>query len=453
MKYLIVPTQHFSGSVKGMKEAPGFEHLPKIVQKFLRFFKHNVFGILDESSWIKTTTPTAEEKKSQRTRTIKVLTDYTESRAILTGTLMSKSPLNVIDQFQFLDKELFDDNVYAFAERYCVMMNLRTARGRRVLISQLEYSKIRKRMVNAFKSGGEAMLSLSRMRISNEYGIDGEKLDHIMTHKTYSPFMRQDELTKRIAQYTTTVRRSDVFDIGYDEFVYNPIKRPVELGKKAKALGNELVKLGFTDNLVLGKAPALELQTRLTDICNGFEPIEEKGFDADGKETRTITYRPLDDNPKLDELCDLLEEIGTEQNQVLIWCARTNALNSISERLEKLGISHVRYSGSESEQKKKEAEELFANGEARVFLANQRSAGFGLNCLKDCAYMVWYCSDGSVEAHYQAMHRILRGESTAPKFAYQIYVQNSVEERNARSLNVGKELLTARNPKSTFLFT
>jgi SNF2 family DNA or RNA helicase len=220
----------------------------------------------------------------------------------------------------------------------------------------------------------------------------------------------------------------------------------VTISKSAKKIANELIDLGFTDQLVLGKAPALELVIRLQDICNGFEPTKE---DKDSK----VVYRPLADNPKLDELEELLDEIDTENNQVVVWCSRTNAFDSISARLDSMGIAHVRYSGSESKEQKKEAEEKFQSGEARVFLANQASAAFGLNCLKNCSYVIEYCNDASVERHHQAQHRVLRGQSKTPKFAYQIYVKGSVEERVIGALNVGQELLSSTNRKNLFVFS
>jgi hypothetical protein len=67
--------------------------------------------------------------------------------------------------------------------------------------------------------------------------------------------------------------------------------------------------------------------------------------------------------------------------------------------------------------------------------------------------MIWMCVDGSVEKYHQARHRILRGQLTAPKFAYAVYAEGSVEERQWETLRVGQELLAAENTKETFLFS
>lgn len=460
MKYLIVPTQNFSGTlrIKGSddkkltKPTVDFTDLPWPVQAFLSAYPNEVFCGLDESSWIKVSSPMDEQKKSQRTRLIKSLEKYTGSRAILTGTMKTKSPINVIDQYQFLSHTLFPDNPYVFAEEYTIQVTLHTARGRRVMIGQTDYKKIRRRLVNAYKQGGEAQLKYSMIKVYTEYGVPEDKQMHILAHKNYSPFLKQEELMRRVADITMTVGRDDVFDVSFDKYVDEPIRRPVEMSPANKKIANQLIEIGFIDTLALGKAPALELVHRLKDICNGFKPIERLYINKDGNEAREITYEPLSENPKLEELMDLLEEIGIEQNQVVVWCYRRNAARSLAEAFTKADMPFVKYSGDESDKVKDEAEELFESGEARIFLANQDSAGFGLNCLRKCSYMIWYSCGDSAEKHHQAKHRILRGQSTELKFAYHIFVKDSVEERNIGVLDVGQELITDENSKSVFWF-
>jgi hypothetical protein len=460
-KFLIVPTQHFSGSLrietsddkKLTKKVVDFTDFPWLVQRFLSAFLYKVFVGLDESSWIKTNVPMAEEKKSQRTRLIKALERYTERRAIMTGTLKTRSPLNLIDQYQFLSSELFQDNVYAFAENYVIMTTLRTQRGRRVQISQKDYKRVRTRLCNAYRQGGQLQLDFSMIKVEIEMGINKEKQMHIIAHKKYSPFLKQEELMRRVADFTMTVERKDVFDISYDKYVYKPIRRPVELSTKTKKLANQLIEVGFTDTYTLGKAPALELSHRLKDICNGFMPVETLRWDDElGKEVRDISYTDLPENPKLEGLMELLDEIDYEENQIVLWCYRKNAFRQIAKALEEAGIPVVFYSGDESDKEKDAAEAAFESGEARVFLANQASAGFGLNCLRKCSYGIWYSCGDSAEQHHQAQHRILRGQSTDPKFMYHLYVEHSIEERNIEALDVGQELITDESSKDVFWF-
>jgi SNF2 family DNA or RNA helicase len=356
---------------------------------------------------------------------------------------MSKSPLNVVDPYEFLKEGYFPETMWELAERYCVMETIRVGRGRRVLISQKDYAAIRTRLKNAYIRGSETQLTAAKESVFKQYGIDYAKQEHIIQHRNYTPFINQQELLRRIAPDTLFVRREDVFDIQFDRFVKEPIMRPVHLSKTAKEVANELVEVGFTDTLVLGRAPALELLIRLQDICNGFEPRK----DADGN----VSYQPFTEQPKLDELITLLEEIDVEKNQVVVWASRRNMLDACAVRFEQEGISCVRYDGSASERDKEDAQQRFSAREVSVFLANQASGAFGLNCLAQCSYAVYLCVDGSVEKYHQSQHRILRGQLNAPKFAYALYAAGTVEERQWTALKVGKELIELDNRKEPFL--
>ena len=450
MHWLIVNTETFSASGKGLKEQKevSFGNLPYIILLFLKVF-HYPYIILDESSKIKTNTPMPEHKKSTRCRLVKQLNTVGE-RTIMTGTLKSKSPLNVYDQFAFLDPSIFPESMYEFAERYCIMITIRVGRGRRVCISQKDYMKIRTRLVNAFNRRGEMGLTFTKASLFKEYTIDDYNLEWIMDHKDYTPFIHQDELLRRIKPYTTIVKREDVFDIAFEKFVHDPIIRYVDVTPKARALGNELINLGFTDNMVLGKAASLELMLRLQDVCNGFEPIEhiQKGAGKDGKDIRTFTYNPLPENPKLEELVGLLEEIDAEENQVAVVASRLNILDAAEESLTATGLSYVRY----EEGNKDEAIAAVKAKEAQVFLSTITTCAYGLNALADFDYIIVLCEDNRTEDFYQLQHRILRGQLDHPKFMYIIAVRGSVEERIIGSLKVGNDLINDANGRDLFEF-
>ena len=454
MKFLIINTEAFSP--KGVKQrvtiTPSgkkkkldvtLNDLPWVIRKFLSVFS-KPFIILDEASKIKTNTAMAESDKSTRTRIIKLLNKFGH-RCIMSGTFMSKSPLNLVDPYGFLREGYFPENMWEFAERYCVMMTIRVGRGRRVLINQNDWKTIRMRLKNAYLRGGELQLEATKGTIFRQYAIDYAKQEHIIKHREYTPFLNKAELIKRIAPDTIFVERKDIFDVSFDKFVKEPIMRSVELSSEAKRIGNQLVELGFTDNLTLGKSAALELQPRLQDVCNGFEPIKNN-------ETGEITYRKLKENPKLDGLMELLDEIGVEHNQVAVWSSRKLLIKACGEAFEKAGISYTLYDGGATNAEKEEAERKVKDKEVQVFLGNQASGAYGLNCLKNFNYKIILCVDGSVERHYQVLHRILRGQLIAPKFAYGLYVKGSLEERQWKSLRVGQELISTDNGKDIFQF-
>jgi hypothetical protein len=358
---------------------------------------------------------------------------------------MSKTPMNAYDPYNFLRDGYFPESMYEYAEKYCVMVTIRVGRGRRVIISPKIWDEIRGRLKRAFIQGGETRLAEVKETIFKQYTISWPKQDWIMEHKKYTPFLNKKELYDRLAPCSLFVRRKDVFDIQFDKFVKEPILRPVALSEAAKALSKELVTLGFTDNLTLGAAPALELLLRLQDVCNGFEPVEHGEGDH-----RVIEYQPLADNPKVASLMALLEEIDLERNQVVVWSSRKALFPVCEEAFAGAGYTFVRYDGSVDSAGRAEAERRFVSGEARIFLANQASAAYGMNCLAGCGYAVYLCVDNSVERYYQSQHRLLRGQLKEPKFAYHIYAEGSIEERQLRALSAGQELIGIENAREMF---
>ena len=81
------------------------------VKQYILANHGNVFQILDESSKIKTNEPCKETKKSKRTQAVKRLNKIGH-RCILTGTFMSKSPVNAFDQMDYLCDGFFPEGMY-----------------------------------------------------------------------------------------------------------------------------------------------------------------------------------------------------------------------------------------------------------------------------------------------------------------------------------------------------
>jgi SNF2 family DNA or RNA helicase len=93
--------------------------------KFLR--THRTLMAVDESTTIKT--PTAK-----RTKAIVALGKIAKYKRILTGSPVTKSPLDLFSQCSFLDDDLLDcGSFYSFRNRYAVMKNANFG-GRRVQI-------------------------------------------------------------------------------------------------------------------------------------------------------------------------------------------------------------------------------------------------------------------------------------------------------------------------------
>ena len=127
MKALIISLESFQ---KG--------EVPEEVKKYILANHGNVFTILDESSKIKTNNPCKESKKSKRTQAILKLNKIGH-RCILTGTFMSKTPVNAYDQMKFLSEDFFKEGMFAFAEHYELRRNLPSVRGARITLPEKDY--------------------------------------------------------------------------------------------------------------------------------------------------------------------------------------------------------------------------------------------------------------------------------------------------------------------------
>ena len=89
-------------------------------------------------------------------------------------------------------------------------------------------------------------------------------------------------------------------------------------------------------------------------------------------------------------------------------------------------------------------------GRYRICIANQQSAAYGVNFMKNCDYTIYACSNSSVEYDYQSRRRFLRGVTRRMKYAYRLYVEGSVEERIYSSLDLGDDLIGETNNKEVF---
>lgn len=417
MKYLIINTESFqSGEV------------PDPVQAFIK--KHRKpFIILDESSKIKSNKACRSDKKSKRTMAIQKLNKFGH-RAILTGTFISKSPVNAYDQMEFLRKDYFQEDMFSFEGRYCIMSFLPIGRGIRTLISEDLYKDIYKALTKTFltrgKEGLESMMDvfLKRFRISERNQM------WIMDHPEYTPFKNLKDLYNRVKQDVMIVKKHDALDL--PPKVYDVIR--LEPSDEMKILYDQLVKQGFTDDVV---APnGISLYHRFQDVCNGYIPTQE---DEDSE----IVLTPQKENSKLSTLLDKLEDIDTTKHQVVVWSNRKRLAQDAVAKLAEEGYVACLYDGDTKDAVKEEIKHAFLSGKIRVFIANSRSGAYGLDFLKKANYEIFISNDYSVETREQAEDRLHRGEEKHQKTVIDIVIAGTVDERVMRSLKLGKELINS----------
>lgn len=418
MKALIVSLESFQ---KG--------DIPEEVKKYILSQHGNIFTILDESSKIKTNNPCKDSKKSKRTQAILRLNRIGE-RCILTGTFMSKTPVNAYDQMNFLCPDFFSESMYAFAEHYEIRRNLPSVRGARITIPPKDYEVIRKKLMKV--KDNASLINGTMDAIHSFYGISKDDCYAIMQNEVYTPFKNIDELWNRIGDNCIHLNKEDILEVPPKTYIV----KNVELTREQKKLYLQLQNQHCTDRITVDNG--LKLYLRFQDICNGYEPVETDELNENGQ--NKVELVELKENPKLDMLEEVIDEIGNEQ--VVVWCSRTRLLQDARKRLEKLGYTCGTYDGKVTKEERERDYENFKNKKIQILFCNQASASYGLDGLKEADYAVYLCSSYSVEQRLQSEDRIHRGMVDRNKYIIDLTCQHTVEDRVVQALKEGKELLS-----------
>ena len=85
----------------------------------------------------------------------------------------------------------------------------------------------------------------------------------------------------------------------------------------------------------------------------------------------------------------------------------------------KAGIATCCFSGQQNDKQKKDAREGFMEGRYRICIANQQSAAYGVNFMKNCDYTIYACSNSSVDMTIRAAD-VSFVDTTRMKYAYRL---------------------------------
>ena len=424
MKALIVSLESFQRG-----------EVPEEVKKYIIAHHGRVFQILDESSKIKTNEPCKESKKSKRTQAVMKLNKIGQ-RCILTGTFMSKSPVNAYDQMNFLKDGFFPEGMYAFAEHYVIRRALPSVRGARITISPKDYEAIYKRL---HRANSEAEFINIAEGVKSFYGISLDDCRHIFANEKYTPWKHIDELWERIGDVCVHPKKEDILDV--PDKIYETYK--LSLTKEQRDLYLQLQNQHCTDRITVDNG--LKLYLRFQDICNGYEPVETDEIDEKGN--HKVELIPLKENPKLDWLEEYLESLGNEQ--CLVWCSRSRLLHDACARLRDKGYACGIYDGKVGSTQREAYYEDFYNKKIQILFLNQASGGYGLDKLRNANYGIYLCNDASVEKRQQSEDREARGLYTDNKFITDVLMEGTVEQRVANSLKLGVELIDSGTTDSS----
>ncbi len=346
----------------------------EVAEKFIRAH-HSVLFVADESTAFK-------NHASKRTKSATRLAQLTEWNRILTGTPITKSPLDLYGQFGLLDKSILGWQSFpAFRSTYAVMKplyNMKDRRGRQIEV------------------------------------VDGyQNLDHLV--KTTKP-------------YTVRVLKEECLDL--PKKLYK--REYVELTTKQKK-----VYVDIQDRLIsefeegeITVQIALTKMLRLHQVCMNFVRL-------DGEE-KEQAIEP-GEHPRLKLLRELTSLV---QGKGIIWAPYRYSLQEIENMLAEVygERSVVHHWGKTTPEQRVTARERFQeDDECRWIVGNPRALGY-VYTLTSGSYSFYYGNGYSLEQRLQSEDRLHRIGQTRNVLYTDIECPGTIDTKIIETLIANKDI-------------
>lgn len=320
---------------------------------------------------------------SKRSKLLQKLADKAAYKLLLTGTPITRSPMDIFSQFRILDGgETFGRNFNAFRNTYFYDEN----------------------------AGWSA-------------------------RETHFPKWVPDQ--KRLPELTRLMRLKSSIRRKEDCLSLPPLVRKqvfVELSGEQARLYKEMKKdfITFVRDKACVATLAITKALRLQQIVSGFVTVE-------GEEKREDIA--IKENPRAVALRDLLSEI-TAHSKCLVWATFRDNYRTIRTVAEGLGLDFVEVHGGIPAKTKQEAVDRFNSDEnCKVFIGNPGSGGIGIN-LVSASYSIFYSRNFSLEQDLQAEARNYRpgSERHAKITRIDLIAPGTIDEHIFKSLQAKQDI-------------
>lgn len=305
------------------------------------------FIIFDEGHKLKS-------PQAKRSKKAAELADLAKYKLLLTGTPILNSCMDLFMQFRVLDGgATFGRNFFAFRAKYFMDKNARMP---------------------------------SHIHFPNWIIKPGS----------------MDEFNEIIHQRGAVAKKEDCLDLP------PLIKKRVECGMGAKqARAYESMKKDFIAAVDKGIAVAqlaITKALRLQQIVSGFVGVDG----IDGTPNQESIF---EDNPRIEALRSVLEEIFEQGEKAIIWCVFHQNYKQVAKLLDSMKVKHVELHGEINGNKRQEYVDSFNNdSDCMVLLGHPGSGGVGIN-LTSASYSIYYSRGFSLEYDLQSEARNYRAGS------------------------------------------
>ena len=361
LKFLLMNVEAFS-TPKGVD----------VAKLFVAHFK--TFMVVDESTTIK-------NRRAKRTKALCAVGRDAVYRRILTGSPVTRSPLDLFSQMAFLDPGILGfSSYYAFQSRYSI---------------------VQRRTMGAH------------------------------SFNQVVGFRRLDELTAKLSEHSYRVRKEDCLDL--PDKVYT--KREVELTPEQKRAYQQMKKLALArlDSGELSTTKNVLTQImRLQQICCG------NLTDDDGK------IHALPSN-RIKELMNLCEEVQGKAIIWATWTRDIRSIaTALRDRYGVQAVSTLHGETPDSERPKIVENFQDRQSELRFLVGHPKTGGYGLT-LTAASTVIYYSNSYDLELRVQSEDRAHRIGQTNKVTYVDLISPGTIDEKIVRSLrakiNVADQIL------------
>jgi SNF2 family DNA or RNA helicase len=370
------PLRIFAINIDAIITKSGFE----AALEFLKCFR--VMMIVDESTRIK-------NPKAKRSQQVIKLGKLATARRILTGAPITKGPLDLFNQFEFLKSGLLGTTSYrAFVSEYAHLLPPDDPRMLAIVA----------------KAGPKA--AYAQVVETDRFGNKQWK--------------NLDKLSRLIAPHSYRVRKVDCLDL--PPKVYKNVFFELEPKQRAiyDRLRDQYHYIDFKNSRELS-FEAIATLTKLKQVTSGY-------MNVDG----TPQLVSPEDNPRMAAFKEVIEDIE-EGQQFIVWAMYKEEIRQVVAALRAAGISAVEFHGETAAEDRVTAVDDFQAGRVQAFVGHAQAGGLGLT-LTAANLAIYYSCSYDNELRLQSEDRCHRIGTKDSVLYIDILAEETIDEDIAQSL-------------------
>lgn len=333
--------------------------LPKYVEIFTK--GTDFLLAVDESTTIK-------NPKAKRTKTLVGLGAKAKYKRILTGSPVTKSPLDLYSQCGFMDKKLLGmDSYWSFQGRY-------------------------------------AITKTQRMGSHSFQKIVG--------------YRNLEELSDKLTTFSYRVTKQEALDLPEKTYTIRYVGMTDEQIEYYLSLKKAAIAILEDGELVSASAAMTQLLRLQQLLCGHLKTDDGEVVEIPSK--------------RMTALMECIEEMN---GKIIIWSRFRYDIKAIVATLAKAygSDSVVSYFGDTTDEQRQNAIASFQHGDARFFIGNPQTAGYGLT-LTAATNVIYYANDFNLETRVQSEDRCHRIGQHHPVTYVDLVTRNTVDEHIVRVL-------------------